>query len=186
MQPRTEPVEHARAPSPTIEPYTAVEMACWDIVGKICGQPVCTLMGGQVRDRAESIYYLGMDTPPIMHEVAAQAARDGYRTVYFKVGADDPDSDVDRVWAVWDAVSVDNQMDGGLANLKRSAGLCDAAGAGNPLDPADGTLAVPTGPGLGVELDWDRVAKYAEQYETEGASYAFSDVSGPTPLLPKQ
>jgi len=30
---------------------SAVEMACWDIVGKVCGQPVWRVLGGKVRDR---------------------------------------------------------------------------------------------------------------------------------------
>lgn len=104
-------------------------------------------------------------------------------------------------------------MDGGLLNLKRSAGLCDAAGlpvvkhslgelgvrelglhrtacrrcaCRGPLAPRDGTLAVPTSPGLGVDLDAERVDRYAELFEREGATYAFTDPSGPTPLLPKR
>ena len=32
----------------------------------------------------------------------------------------------------------------------------------NPLDLQEGQLPVPTGPGLGVELDWDEVEKRTE------------------------
>ena len=32
----------------------------------------------------------------------------------------------------------------------------------NPLDLQEGYLPVPTGPGLGVELDWDEVEKRTE------------------------
>lgn len=299
---------HVKATSPAI---AAMEMACWDIVGKVCGQPVSALLGGLVRQRAETICYLGLDTPEAMREQAATAVGQGHRTLYFKVGADDPGLDVERLAAVrdgagpqprirvdaneswssaaaiemarrmqpfglefleqpvsgrnlaemayvrgridvpllaneasWtrhdqlaaitagaaDAISVDNQMDGGLLNLKRSAGICDAAGvpvvkhslgelgvataaalhvicsspnflyanqayttlladdvvAGDPLEPRDGTLAVPTGPGLGVELDPDRVARHAETFVREGASYAFTEPGGATPLLPKR
>lgn len=30
--------------------WSAIEIALWDIVGKLCGQPVCNLLGGPVRD----------------------------------------------------------------------------------------------------------------------------------------
>lgn len=299
---------HVRSTSPAI---AGIEMACWDIIGKVCGQPVSALLGGLVRDRAEAIYYLGMDEPTVMRDLAEQATMEGFGTIYFKVGADDPGLDVDRVAAVrdgagsdarlrvdaneswsaahtiamdrrfapydlefleqpvpgrnlaemayvrsrttapilaneasWtrhdqlaviaagaaDAISVDNQMDGGLLNLKRGAGLCDAAGIavvkhslgelgvataaalhvigstpnfiyanqaytalladdvllGNPFDPADGRLAVPTGPGLGVELDAEKVRRYADEFRREGASYSFADASGVTPTMPKR
>lgn len=299
---------HVKATSPAI---AGVEMACWDIVGKVCGQPVSALLGGTVRDRAASIFYLGLDEPSAMKDAAAEAAGRGFSTLYFKVGSDDPAVDLARVAAVregggpdalirvdaneswsaaatiatvramaeyglefveqpvsgrnlaemayvrsrlevpllaneasWtrydqlaviqagaaDAISVDNQMDGGLLNLKRGAGICEAAGipvvkhslgelgvataaalhvicstpnflyanqaytallrddvlAGDPLDPRDGTLAVPTGPGLGVDLDPDKVARYAEVYEREGAAYSFTDESTGPALLPKR
>jgi sugar phosphate isomerase/epimerase len=38
-----------------------------------------------------------------------------------------------------------------------------------------GHLTVPTGPGLGVELDHDRVERYAELYRREGAGFGFHD-----------
>jgi L-alanine-DL-glutamate epimerase-like enolase superfamily enzyme len=197
---------HVKATSPAI---AAVEMACWDIVGKVCGQPLVNLFGGRVRDSVETFYYVAARTTD---EVAAEARRAdaaGFSTCYLKVGSDDPASDVDRVAALreasgprmrlrvdaneawspgaavriirqmqpydlelveqpvsgrnlaemayvrsridtpllaneasWtrhdqlaviragaaDVLSVDNQLDGGLLNLKRSAGICEAAG----------------------------------------------------------
>jgi len=37
---------------------SALEMACWDIVGKTVGQPVYRLLGGQVRERLRTYTYL--------------------------------------------------------------------------------------------------------------------------------
>ena len=33
-------------------PYakSAIDMACWDILGQVCGQPICTLLGGRYGD----------------------------------------------------------------------------------------------------------------------------------------
>lgn len=37
---------------------SAMEMACWDIMGRDCGQPVYRLLGGQMRDRVRTYTYL--------------------------------------------------------------------------------------------------------------------------------
>ena len=301
---------HVKATSPAI---AAVEMACWDIVGKVCGQPLVNLFGGRVRDEVDFFYYVSQKPS---QEVAADGLRGselGFRTFYLKVGADDPRDDIERVaalrdgagadarirvdaneaWssaaairtvaeleryglelveqpvsgrnlaemayvrsrlsapllaneACWtrydqldvirhaaaDVLSVDNQMDGGLLNLKRGAGLCEVAGLpvlkhslgelglavyaavhvmastpnfiyanqsyaslladdvveGGPLPYRDGALAVPERPGIGVELDSDRVERYSELYEREGEQFGFHDAAAleSTPLLPKR
>ncbi|MCP9983073.1 mandelate racemase/muconate lactonizing enzyme family protein [Actinomadura madurae] len=135
-----------------------------------------------------------------------------------------------------DALSVDNQMDGGLLNLKRSAGICAAAGlpvvkhslgelgialaaavhviaatpnfrhpnqaygalltddilrtpfAGPLENYTNGRLPVPTAPGLGVELDPEKTARYADLYRTSAADFTFHDPSALTtaPALPKR
>src|SRR5919204_5637309 len=95
---------HVKATSPAI---AAVEMACWDIVGKACGQPLVNLFGGRVRDRVEFFYYLGRKSPA---EVAADAQRGmkaGFRTFYLKVGSDNPNDDIERVEALRDGAGPD-------------------------------------------------------------------------------
>src|SRR5919109_3606911 len=197
---------HVKATSPAI---AAVEMGCWDIVGKTCGQPLVNLFGGRVRDEVDFFYYVSRKSPADIADDARRGAEDGFGTFYLKVGSDDPRHDVERVEALrdgagpdariridaneswssaaavrivselerfdlelveqpvsgrnlpemayvrsrlnvpllaneasWtrydqlevirhgaaDVLSVDNQMDGGLLNLKRGAGLCEVAG----------------------------------------------------------
>jgi len=304
---------HLGASSPAI---AAVEMACWDIAGKVCGQPLVTLFGGRFRDRVEFFYYVAGAEPGEVAAEGSRATAAGFSTCYLKVGSDDPRLDVERVAALrdgagpqarirvdaneawspgtairrirelegydlelveqpvsgraldemayvrgrvdtpllaneasWtrqdqlavirhgaaDVLSVDNQMDGGLANLRRSAGLCEAAGltvvkhslgelgvalaatvhalAATPnfrhanqgyaalltddvvtgLPPyVEGHLTVPEGPGLGVQLDLERVQRYAALYRDEGASFGFHDptaqrdqLTASSPALPK-
>jgi hypothetical protein len=51
-----------------------------------------------------------------------------------------------------------------------------------------GHLGVPVGPGLGVELDRDRVQRYAEMYRTHGdAEFSFHhpEALNCSPALPK-
>lgn len=50
--------------------------------------------------------------------------------------------------------------------------LTDDILVGGPLPYKDGKIAVPTGPGLGVEVDRDKVAEYAELFQSLGG-YAY-------------
>jgi L-alanine-DL-glutamate epimerase-like enolase superfamily enzyme len=301
---------HVKGTSPAIG---AFEMACWDIVGKVCQQPVVNLFGGRVRDEVEFFYYVSQATPEKIADEGRRGRELGFRTFYLKVGAGDLTADIARVEALrdgagpgallrvdaneawspgtairsvrelerfglelveqpvsgrnlaemayvrsridtpllaneasWtrydqleviragaaDVVSVDNQMDNGLLNLKRSAGICEVAGlpvlkhslgelgvatcaavhvmastpnflyanqsyaalltddilAGTAALPyADGALKVPEGPGLGVQLDPERVARYAELYLTAAAEFAFHDAQAiQAAYLPKR
>ncbi|MQA95152.1 MAG: mandelate racemase [Streptosporangiales bacterium] len=307
---------HVKMTSPAI---AAVEMACWDILGKVCGQPLVNLLGGRFRDSVPFFYYVARSDPGEVEAEAQLATEAGFSTCYLKVGLRDGAAgsrfDLDRVAALrsgagrdallrvdaneswspgtairmikemeryglelieqpvsgrnldemayvrgrvdtpllaneasWtrqdqlaviragaaDVLSVDNQMDGGLLNLKRSAGICEAAGLpvvkhslgelgvalaaavhaiaatpnfryANQAYPAllagditkgfgggldgyqDGHVPVPTGPGLGVELDHDKVEEYADLYRSDGADFSFHDEAAQagTPALPK-
>ena len=69
-------------------PYvkSAIDMACWDLLGKAAGRPVCDLMGGRQGDSVE--LYRAISQRPA-DEMAANVAmyRDqGYRRFQLKVG----------------------------------------------------------------------------------------------------
>lgn len=281
----------AGATSPAL---AAIDMACWDIIGKACGQPLVNLFGGALREDVEYLHQVPTDTPERMRERAALGAAAGSRSFQVRVGSGDLATDVARVAAVrdgigtgrslrvdaggaWststapralralapydiefvahpvpactvaelarlrahtgvplladqpcrarqlevvqqgaaDAIAVDNALDGGLLNLKRAAGLCDAAGIpvvkhslgelgvatcaaahliaatpgfdhanqsyrallsddvvdGGPLPHPGGRLRLPDAPGIGVRLDRDRLARYAELYQVAGEEF---------------
>jgi glucarate dehydratase len=66
--------------------------------------------------------------------------------------------------------------------------LRDDVIAGGKRSYRDGTIAVPTGPGLGVQLDRDKLGLYAEEFERLGGYPYDRDPARPAafPLLPKQ
>jgi len=81
-------------------PYvkSAIDMACWDLLGKSCGKPVCDLLGG--RHGAAVGLYRAISQRPA-DEMAANVAgyRDqGYRKFQLKVGGD-PVEDIARIRA---------------------------------------------------------------------------------------
>ncbi|SDX92005.1 glucarate dehydratase/chloromuconate cycloisomerase [Saccharopolyspora shandongensis] len=288
----------------TTGPATAaIDMACWDIVGKACDQPLVNLFGGPLREEVEYLHYVPAGPPEWMREQAVRGAAAGFESFYVKVGAAEQATDVARVAAVrdgigaraalridadgaWspaaalralralepydiefaeqpvsdrnlpemarlraragvplladaasrtrhdqldvirqgaaDAISADNVLDGGLLNLKRSAGIGEAAGIpvvkqslgelgiatcaaahliaatpgfhcanqsygrlladdvveDGPLRYPGGRLRLPDRPGIGVRLDRDRLARYAELYQVAGHEYGFAEPPG--------
>jgi L-alanine-DL-glutamate epimerase-like enolase superfamily enzyme len=81
-------------------PYvkSAVDMACWDILGKVAGQPVCTLLGGRYGEDFSLYRAISQDTPDAMAKSVAHYRKEGYRRFQLKVGGD-PDVDVERIRA---------------------------------------------------------------------------------------
>jgi L-alanine-DL-glutamate epimerase-like enolase superfamily enzyme len=82
-------------------PYvkSAIDMACWDIVGKVSGLPVCTLLGGRHGDDFVLYRAISQESPEAMAGRVAGYRDEGYRRFQLKVGGD-PDVDVDRIHAV--------------------------------------------------------------------------------------
>jgi L-alanine-DL-glutamate epimerase-like enolase superfamily enzyme len=82
-------------------PYvkSGIDMACWDILGKVTGQPVCTLMGGRYGNDFTLYRAISQEAPEAMAERVAGYRAEGYTRFQLKVGGD-PAVDVDRIHAV--------------------------------------------------------------------------------------
>jgi cis-L-3-hydroxyproline dehydratase len=81
-------------------PYvkSAVDMACWDVLGKAAGLPVCALLGGRYGDDFVLYRAISQGPPEAMAERVAAYRAEGYRRFQLKVGGD-PDEDVARIRA---------------------------------------------------------------------------------------
>jgi L-alanine-DL-glutamate epimerase-like enolase superfamily enzyme len=82
---------------------SAIDMACWDILGKVTGQPVVTLLGGRYGESFALYRAISQENPKEMAGRVAQYCFEGYTKFQLKVGGD-PDTDVERIHAVADAL----------------------------------------------------------------------------------
>ncbi len=82
-------------------PYvkSGLDMACWDILGKATGQPVCTLLGGRYGEDFGLYRAISQESPEAMASRVAEYRREGYQRFQLKVGGD-PAIDIDRIHAV--------------------------------------------------------------------------------------
>ena len=62
-------------------PYvkSALDMACWDIMGKLCNMPVCELLGGRFGENYKLYRAISQDTPQRMAENVKSDVGQGYR-----------------------------------------------------------------------------------------------------------
>jgi galactonate dehydratase len=65
---------------------SGAEIACWDLIGKACGQPVYKLLGGRARDRLSAYangWYGGAATPGDFAAKAKEVVARGYQAMKF-------------------------------------------------------------------------------------------------------
>ena len=92
-------------------PYvkSAVDIACWDILGQVSGQPVCALLGGRYGEDFVLYRAISQDSPENMaHSVAGYRA-EGYRRFQLKVGGD-TNTDIERIRAVRGVLHPDDRL----------------------------------------------------------------------------
>jgi len=98
--------------------FSAVEMACWDIIGKASGQPLYKLLGGRCHEKLRCYangWYQADRTPENFHQQAKEVVEKGYTALKFDpfgsawrtVEPSEFDLAVDIIHAVRDAVGED-------------------------------------------------------------------------------
>ena len=75
---------------------SGIDMACWDILGRANGQPVCNLLGGRYGDDVVLYRAISQEAPEAMAARISEYREEGYRRFQLKVGGD-PDVDVARI-----------------------------------------------------------------------------------------
>ena len=111
----------------------AVDIACWDVLGRSLGVPVSTLLGG-VR-AADFPLYVAIPLGPVADMVAhvREERSRGIRRFQLKLGAD-PREDAERVRAVLDETASDELV---IADANGGWRLADAVIAARALEPLD-------------------------------------------------
>jgi muconate cycloisomerase len=86
-----------------------VEMALWDILGKVAGQPLHRLWGDAQRDSIPTKFSVSGVEPERAARIASWAVEQGFQAMKVKVGGDLP-TDLRRVTAVREAVGPDVKL----------------------------------------------------------------------------
>ena len=98
--------------------YSAIEIACLDLIGKSVGKPVCDLVGGRARDevpfsaypfykhaggggdgddRREDEYGEALTPKQLVTQVRQMVGKYGFREIKFKAGVLDPKAEIETV-----------------------------------------------------------------------------------------
>jgi len=83
------------------------DVACWDILGKVTGQPVCALLGGRFGESFPIYHSVSQDSPEGMAATIERYRAQGIRAWQLKVGGSEPDLDIARIHAAVEAAAGD-------------------------------------------------------------------------------
>ncbi|MEC8275122.1 MAG: cis-3-hydroxy-L-proline dehydratase [Pseudomonadota bacterium] len=92
-------------------PYvkSALDIACWDLLGKATGQPVCNLLGGRMQDSVRLFKVVSRGDPDAMAERLQVYQAQGFNQFQMKVGAG-ADLDIERIRKVTAVLESGNKL----------------------------------------------------------------------------
>ncbi len=77
---------------------SAIDVACWDILGKVSGLPLHTLLGGAEQAEVQLYRAISQESPQHMAQKVTAYRAEGYRKFQLKVGGN-ADVDIERIRA---------------------------------------------------------------------------------------
>ncbi|WP_027053637.1 mandelate racemase/muconate lactonizing enzyme family protein [Mesorhizobium erdmanii] len=89
---------------------SALDMACWDILGRASGMPLWRLLGGDNADPVAVNSSISTGSNDEMIALIREAYEHGYRTHSAKVGGSDPVVDISRIEAIEAALRPDETV----------------------------------------------------------------------------
>ncbi|MER9177534.1 mandelate racemase/muconate lactonizing enzyme family protein [Mesorhizobium sp. M0955] len=89
---------------------SALDMACWDILGHVSGMPLWRLLGGDKADPVAVNSSISTGSNDEMIALIREAYEHGYRTHSAKVGGSDPVVDISRIAAIEAALRPDETV----------------------------------------------------------------------------
>jgi len=86
-------------------PYakSPIDIACWDIIGKACNQPVYALLGGTAQKDVQLYRAISQESPEEMSAKISNYVAEGYTKFQLKVGGN-ADDDIERIRATRSAL----------------------------------------------------------------------------------
>ena len=158
---------------------SAIETACWDILGKEKNVPLYQLLGGLVRDKVEvyaSDVYWDKD-PRTMAENAERIAKKGIKTIKVHLGCLPPEEEVEHVKVLREVLGVDISL---MIDFNAGYDRSSALRALKLLEPYNiYWFEEPVNPGLAdVQADLRRqtkipIASGENEFRLEGFKYLF-------------
>jgi cis-L-3-hydroxyproline dehydratase len=90
---------------------SALDIACWDVLGRVTGRPVCDLIGGRNYDRFPLYVAIPLGRPKQMSDYVVRLQQAGIHRFQLKLGGD-PVDDASRARAVMDVAGPDDVVIG--------------------------------------------------------------------------
>lgn len=109
---------------------SAIDTACWDVLGRIAGVPVCDLLGGRLSDDFQLYFAVPLGSAAEMTDYVRARRSEGIHRFQLKVGAD-PYEDAERTRQVVEATGPEDVI---VADANGGWRLQDAVVAARAMD----------------------------------------------------